>query len=210
MSTSLVAPPLRLARRAMSAMSIASDGFTAFDRVSAPEPGRCLHTRAAGHGLNQLQNACDADQLLDYEPGIHYPQVQMQSGATGINTIRIYHNLAEQARDRDPHGMFVRQWLPRSTGCPMSACSSQTMPVLVSVQSGFRIGHDYPPVVDRLQAAREIICGIKARKQRQTEENRIYERHDGRIPARGLLVAPGGRRQAPRFGGLPWGGDTDL
>lgn len=135
----------------------------------------------------------------------------MQSGATGINTIRIYHNLAEQARDRDPHGMFVRQWLPRSTGCPMSGCSSQTMLVLVSVPSAFRIGHDYPPLeVDRLQAALEIIWGIKARTQSQPEANRTYERHDGPIPARGQLVAPGGRCQAPRFGGLPWGGDTDL
>jgi deoxyribodipyrimidine photo-lyase len=30
-----------------------------------------------------------ARQFLDYEPGIHYPQVQMQPGTTGINT-RIY------------------------------------------------------------------------------------------------------------------------
>ena len=52
-----------------------------------------------------------ARQFTDYEPGIHYPQFQMQSGTTGINTLRIY-SPDKQALDQDPDGDFVRRWLP--------------------------------------------------------------------------------------------------
>jgi deoxyribodipyrimidine photo-lyase len=52
-----------------------------------------------------------ARQFLDFEPGIHWSQMQMQSGTTGINTLRIY-SPAKQARDQDPQGLYVRQWLP--------------------------------------------------------------------------------------------------
>ena len=49
--------------------------------------------------------------FTDYEPGIHYSQAQMQSGTTGINSIRIY-NPIKQGIDHDPDGLFIRHWIP--------------------------------------------------------------------------------------------------
>jgi deoxyribodipyrimidine photo-lyase len=56
-----------------------------------------------------------ARQFTDYEPGIHYAQFQMQSGTTGINTLRIY-SPDKQALDQDPRGEFVRRWVPEGVG----------------------------------------------------------------------------------------------
>ena len=68
-----------------------------------------LHWRPVGEWL--------ATQFLDYEPGIHWSQMQMQSGTTGINTVRVY-NPIKQAQDHDPKGIFVRRWLPAMRKVP--------------------------------------------------------------------------------------------
>jgi deoxyribodipyrimidine photo-lyase len=58
-----------------------------------------------------------ARMFTDYDPGIHWPQVQMQSGTTGINTPRIY-NPVKQGLDQDPDGIFTRRWLPELASLP--------------------------------------------------------------------------------------------
>jgi hypothetical protein len=61
-----------------------------------------------------------ARQFVDYEPGIHWSQVQMQSGTTGINTMRVY-NPVKQGHDQDPEGVFVRRWVPEVADVPTPA-----------------------------------------------------------------------------------------
>jgi deoxyribodipyrimidine photo-lyase len=56
-----------------------------------------------------------ASKFYDYEPGIHWSQVQMQSGITGINTVRVY-SPSKQLTDQDPHAIFVKQWIPELAG----------------------------------------------------------------------------------------------
>lgn len=97
-----------------------------------------------------------ARQFVDYEPGIHWSQCQMQSGTTGINTIRIY-NPIKQGLDHDPEGMFLGHWLPELAAVP-AAWRHEPWRMDPGTQEacGCRIGADYPaPLVDVAAAARE-------------------------------------------------------
>jgi deoxyribodipyrimidine photo-lyase len=104
--------------------------------------------------------------FVDYEPGIHWSQCQMQSGTTGINTIRIY-NPIKQGQDHDPQGQFLRQWLPELVRVPVVHLHEPwTMPLSTQTSAGCVLGVDYPlPLVEPAAAAREAKQRIWDRRQ---------------------------------------------
>jgi deoxyribodipyrimidine photo-lyase len=106
-----------------------------------------------------------ATQFLDYEPGIHWSQLQMQSGTTGINTTRVY-NPIKQAQDHDPHGVFVRRWLPHMRRVPDAwLFEPWRMPPEVQRHCGLTVGLDVPePLVDLAQATRHAKAALHARR----------------------------------------------
>ena len=58
-----------------------------------------------------------ARQFLDFEPGIHYAQFQMQAGTLGPNSVRVY-NPVKQSKDHDEEGMFIKKWVPELSDIP--------------------------------------------------------------------------------------------
>ena len=126
-----------------------------------------LHWRGTGIFL--------ARQFLDFEPGIHWSQMQMQSGTTGINTLRIY-SPTKQALDQDPSGEFVRRWIPE-------------------------YGSDaYPaPIVDERAAmkhAKDRMYGLRATPLAQAQADAVQQKHGSRKS--GLTPTVGKRSAAKK------------
>ena len=93
--------------------------------------------------------------FTDYEPGIHYPQIQMQAGTTSINPNRMYNPL-KQSLQKDPQGQFIRRWCPELARLPNEWLHQPwLLPTSLQAQYGLRLDLDYPaPIVDLQQATR--------------------------------------------------------
>ena len=113
--------------------------------------------------------------FTDYEPGIHYSQAQMQSGTTGINTIRIY-NPIKQSQDQDPEGIFLRKWLPELQGMPQDLIHTPWM--AESKMNGYPM-----PIIDektaRKQAADKVYA-IRRNIEHRQEAQGIVKKHGSR------------------------------
>jgi deoxyribodipyrimidine photo-lyase len=134
-----------------------------------------LDWRATGPHLARM--------FTDYEPGIHWPQVQMQSGTTGMNTVRIY-NPVKQGHDQDPTGDFTRYWCPELADVPD-----------VFLQEPWRwdgarvmLGRTYPePIMDvkmAAKAARDAVWGVRTGQAFRAEAQKIVKKHASRQSSR--------------------------
>ena len=136
--------------------ALAAGGWLNFRMRAMLAAFACYHLwqpwRAAGLHLARL--------FIDYEPGIHWSQMQMQSGSTGINAWRIY-NPVKQSLDQDPEGVFIRRWVPELAAVPTPWIHTPwSLPPSLQSRHGCRLDRDYPlPVVEHEAAAR----GARAR-----------------------------------------------
>ncbi|NNK65278.1 MAG: deoxyribodipyrimidine photolyase [Rhodobacteraceae bacterium] len=125
-----------------------------------------------------------ARMFTDYEPGIHWPQVQMQSGTTGMNTVRIY-NPVKQGRDQDPTGAFTRAWVPELAAVPGRYLQE---PWAWEGAASLR----YPaPIVDVAEAARlarQRIWAVRRGPEFRAEAAGIIEKHASRKDRQGRFV----------------------
>lgn len=129
--------------------------------------------QAASQHLSQM--------FLDFEPGIHFPQLQMQAGVTGTNLLRIY-NPIKNSLEHDPDGTFIKKWVPELRNLETAFVHEPYLMTEMEQQLyNFRLGIDYPlPIIDideTRKKASDILWNLRKNKTVKQESRRILNTH---------------------------------
>ena len=119
--------------------------------------------------------------FLDFEPGIHFPQLQMGSGETGINTVRIY-NPIKNSLEHDADATFIKKWCPELADLPIPFIHEPyLMTPLDELFNNFKLGENYPNTVVDIKSARkrasDILWELRKNKEIIIENKRILKKH---------------------------------
>ena len=136
------------------------------------------------HILWQPWQACSehlSKLFLDFEPGIHFPQLNMQAGETGINDLRVY-NPIKNSIVHDEDASFIKKWVPELANLPKAFIHEPYLMTPLDQQfNNFELGVDYPePIVDikaNRKKALDILWHMKEDLDVVKENKRILQKH---------------------------------
>ena len=119
--------------------------------------------------------------FLDFEPGIHFPQLQMQAGETGINMLRIY-NPIKNSYEHDAEGEFIRKWVPELSNLPRAFVHEPyKMTYLDQRFNDFEVGVNYPKPIVNMERTRkfasDFLWKMKKNPLVKEESTRILRLH---------------------------------
>ena len=95
--------------------------------------------------------------FTEYESGVHYRQMQMQSGVTGINAIRVY-NPIKQSIEHNLNGDYIRKWVPEVASLSNEFIHEPcTREESLMNSSSFSLGTIYlQPIIEHTKTAKEL------------------------------------------------------
>lgn len=137
---------------------------------------RAMITSFASHSLHLDWRKIHfplAQWFLDYEPGIHFSQLQMQASVVGINAVRVY-SPTKQLIDQDPDCTFVKKWIPELRDNKVAD---------IVGHSSYPLG-DYPGMIinHKIESKKmkDRIWEIKRQSETPSLSQAVYQKHGSR------------------------------